>query len=341
MYQELLFVATLACTGSAACGAEFVRQLNQPDNLGIVNSAEETELRLAPTDVGEHAGAVPAIETQDNGEQLGSETQSLGESKPDEVMEGLPDPHNVGDAASGDDDESEIGTLDGKPVPYFFEPGEAAPTTYSSSIVPAIVGYAELYLEVPFHSQVLISNQDSPRDYYVKQQGGHRALLVPIRRSKPARIGIAVNLSDARTSESPESSYQVLVDMKPGDRRHVRVSRKQMEERIQMKHLMGATAFASQRASFDYHAGQIDGAATSGCILGVDAGSPIMEPIEGRLMRESQPSEFGTEDFDGVPAESEEASELPEAPPEPDSSAARRYRDDSQLSEWIVRVNGS
>ena len=117
-------------------------------------------------------------------------------------------------------------------------------TEFYFDVIPAIVGYAELYLEVPFQSQVSISNEDTSRDYFVKQQGGHRAVLVPIRRSTPARIGVAISLPDARSTETGEPEHRVYVDMKPGDRRHVRVSRKEIEERIRTTHLLTVAAFA-------------------------------------------------------------------------------------------------
>ena len=318
MYKAFLVVAAVVCGCSPACGEEVVRQLNQPDSFDFFNPVEDPVPRSAPSGLGDRGEGEAAIES--NGSYVSpddasrDDPQSPTEADQQDGREGLPDPNNAPGDAGGDGDPSEIGSLDDVPPPNFFVSGAEDPFPVTSTIVPSIVGYAELYLEVPFHSQVSISNQDSPRDYYVNQQGGHRALLVPIRRSTPARIGIAVTLADARTSETPESAYQVFVDMKPGDRQHVRVSRRQMEERIQMRHLMGATAFASRHAAFTADERQYGVGPYCGGMLGPDVGGPTVQsqPIEEDVLPEPQDRVVGDEDFDGAPSAIDEASGLPE-----------------------------
>ena len=318
MYKEFLVVAAVVCGCSPACGAEFVRQLNQAGSFDSFNAVEDPVPRPEPSGLGGRDEGGAAVES--NGSNVPpddasrDDSQSPTESDHQGGGEGLPDPNNSPSDVGGGRDPTEIGTIDPVPPLDIFVPGTVDPSAVISTIVPSVVGYAELYLEVPFHSQVLISNQDSPRDYYVNQQGGHRALLVPVRRSTPARIGIAVTLSDARTSETLESAYQVFVDMKPGDRRHVRVSRTQMEERIQMKHLMGATAFAGRRAAFPSDQGRYGVGPSCGNMLVPDVGglTAHSDPTEEGVLPEPQDRVVGEEDFDDVPPAIEEASERPE-----------------------------
>ncbi|MCA9217892.1 MAG: hypothetical protein KDB27_32705 [Planctomycetales bacterium] len=127
---------------------------------------------------------------------------------------------------------------------YKEEQEQSKHTDTEEEFVLPIVGYAELFLEVPFQSQVSISTKEAPKEYYLKQQGRRRSVLVPIRTSGLTTVSISVSLPDALPSDAVPEPYQTFMTMKSLDRRHISISRSDIVERLDHRRLASVLAVA-------------------------------------------------------------------------------------------------